>query len=92
MIKRIFAMALGVGLWAVFPSFAATYQFSTEVDNTITTGDISITLDEYELDDYNNLIPYRDGKVVMPGQIVSKIVRITNESEPAWIRARAEFM
>lgn len=92
MIKRIFAMALGVGLWAGFPSFAATYQFSTEVDNTITTGDISITLDEYELDDYNNLTPYRDGKVVMPGQIVSKIVRITNESEPAWIRAKAEFM
>ncbi len=88
----IFALAIGAGLFAAVPAFAATRQFSTEVDNTITTGDISIVLEEFELDHTGNLIPYQDGKTVLPGQKVTKIISITNEAEPAWIRAKAEFM
>lgn len=90
--KSIFALALGASLLAVTPAFAATHQFSTEVDNNITTGDVSITLEEFELDNNGNLIPYKDGKIVMPNQKISKVIKITNEAEPAWIRAKAEFI
>ncbi|MDO4328184.1 MAG: LPXTG cell wall anchor domain-containing protein [Lachnospiraceae bacterium] len=90
--KYIFILASVVGLLAAAPAFAATHQFSAEVDNTITTGDISITLEEYELDDLGNQIPYQDRKTVLPGQKVVKIICIINEAEPAWIRAKAEFV
>lgn len=90
--KSIFALVLGASLSAAIPAFAATRQFSTEVNNGITTGDISITLEEFELDDNGNLIPYADGKSILPNQKVSKIIKITNEAEPAWIRAKAEVI
>jgi len=70
-------------------SFAASYE--TEVVNHAGIGDISISLEEFELDESGQEIPYRDFKTVLPGQRVSKIVRITNRADPAWIRAKAEF-
>lgn len=90
--KSILMLISGVSLFASVPAYAATHQFSAEVENTITTGDISIAIEEYELDCDQNLIPYQDGKTILPGQSVAKIICITNEAEPSWIRAKAEFM
>ncbi len=72
-------------------AFAGTYFWSTEVENTITTGDVSIAISEYELDETGMEIPYQDRKPVLPGQAVSKIVRIANEADDAWIRARVQY-
>ena len=38
--------------------FAATKTFSTDTTNTISTGDIEISLNEYELDSKGNRVEY----------------------------------
>lgn len=68
---------------------AAVRSYSMETENHIFTGDVAISLEEYELDENGAEVPYRDGKQVVPGQTVDKIVKITNEAEPVWIRAEA---
>ena len=70
---------------------AAVRSYSVEAENRIGTGDVNITLEEFQLDEQGREIPYVDGKQVVPGQKVDKRVRIRNEAEPAWIRARVEY-
>lgn len=89
--SRTLLLALVFSLSAAGYPAAATRTYSTETVNTITTGDISISLKEYELDDTGQRVPYVDGKLVVPGQRVDKIVTITNEAQDAWIRARVEY-
>lgn len=98
---KLVLMQAGVCLMAFVPScmmvsscataYAATGSCSTEAENRITTGDVSISLAEYELDENGLEIPCRDGKVVLPGQRIDKVVRITNEGNDAWIRAKVEY-
>lgn len=71
--------------------YAGTQDYQTEVINSISIGDISITLDEFELDADGNLIPYQDNKTVLPGLKIDKIVKITNQANRAWIRAKIEY-
>lgn len=71
--------------------FAATKTFSTDTTNTISTGDIEISLNEYELDSKGNRVEYINDKLVVPGQKVDKIVVIDNNAEKAWIRAKVEY-
>lgn len=74
----------------VFPSFAAEYE--TEVVNGIHVGDITIGLEEYTIDkDTGNEVPWENVRMVMPGEVVDKIVKIDNLAEPAWIRAKVEY-
>lgn len=88
-------LSLGVGLLLnaqiYMDSYAAVHIVSTEAENEITTGDAAITLVEYELDESGNERVYRDGKLVLPGQKVSKIVRIVNEAQPVWIRLQVTY-
>lgn len=90
---RYKAMVLGVGFLLTMPQtvYAGTQNYQTEVINSISIGDISISLDEFELDSDGNLIPYQDNKTVLPGQMVDKIVQITNQANRAWIRAKIEY-
>ncbi len=91
--KRIlYGLVLGAAFFAVTPVYAAAYQYSTEVDNHITTGDISIMIEEFQLDESGETVPCTGIQTVVPNQTVSQIVRIVNEAEPAWIRAKAEFI
>lgn len=72
---------------------AGTYAYFSDVvtvKNRISLGDVNIGLKEYELRDGKE-IPYENGKVVLPGDSISKIPRITNYGEPCWIRARLTF-
>ena len=71
------------GTWAGF-----TDQVS--VINKLMTGDVDITLREYELAEGKE-IPYQNQKQVQPGDIISKIPRITNEAEPCWVRVRVQY-
>lgn len=89
MFKRFIWIAIALSIAATCPVYAASYQ--TEVTNNIQVGDISIQLDEYELDETGKEIPYENDKTVLPGQEVDKIVRITNQANEAWIRAKLEY-
>ena len=94
-IWKLAVLSAGVGL-VLSPSisltaFAGTRTYSTEAENEITTGDIAISLAEYEIDEDGEEVAYQNGKLVMPGQRISKIVRITNEAEDAWIRVKVDY-
>ena len=69
----------------------AVRSYSVEAENRIRTGDVNISLEEYELDEDGREVPYQDGKTVVPGQTVDKIVKIKNEAENVWVRAKAEY-
>lgn len=73
------------------PVFAAA-SCETEVINHVGIGDISIKIEELELDKEGKEVPYENDKTVLPGQRVSKIVRILNEADTAWIRAKLEYV
>ena len=73
-----------------FPAMASSY-YETEVVNGISMGDIDISINEYEHDENGNEVNYVDQKMVLPGQKVDKIVRITNNANTAWIRAKLEY-
>lgn len=85
--------AVFIVLWLTSGSsvLGAVRQFSTEVDNEVMTGDISISIQEYQWNEEGERVPYIDGKRVVPNEKAVKIVTIVNEAEPAWIRAKAEF-
>lgn len=89
--KALPVLAVCISILSAVPVPAATKTFSTGVGNNIMTGDIGISLHEFELDLAGRRIPYINGKTVVPGQKVDKIVTITNEAEPAWIRAKVEY-
>lgn len=73
------------------PCMAYAGEYTTEVTNNVTLGDVSISLSEYELDEDGKEIPYQNDKQVLPGQTVDKIVRITNNANASWIRVKAEY-
>lgn len=55
--------------------------------NVITSGKISITLDETAVDESGAVSAFKDVTGVMPGAEISKIVQVTNTGDnPAWVR------
>ncbi|MDD3220631.1 MAG: hypothetical protein PHC41_15860 [Lachnospiraceae bacterium] len=64
---------------------------SVSVINHLKLGDVNIGLIEYELDSNGKEIPYQDNKLVLPGDEVSKIPRITNYAEDCYIRVKIDF-
>lgn len=49
-------------------ALGAVRTYSIEVDNHIRTGDVDISLEEYELDAHGEEIPYRDEKLWFPAR------------------------
>ena len=76
---------------ATSPFSVMAKSYTTDVVNGISTGDIHISINEYEHDKNGNLVSYVDHKTVLPGQTIDKIIRITNDANPAWIRAKLEY-
>lgn len=73
---------------------SATYGYFSDivtVKNQIAVGDVNIILKEYEQTSGVES-PYTNPKTVFPGDVVSKIPRITNEAQPCWIRAQISYM
>ena len=90
--KRIYLMIPAMCCALVMtPCMAYAGEYTTEVTNNVTLGDVSISLSEYELDEDGKEVPYQNDKQVLPGQIVDKIVRITNNANASWIRVKAEY-
>lgn len=65
--------------------------FHVEVVNNVSVDDINISLAEYELGLDGLERPFTQNQFVLPGQHVSKIVRITNVARSAWIRIKPDF-
>ncbi len=90
--KKLYMVpALLLFMTVAAPYSAYAREYTTEVTNHVSVGDISITLSEYELDENGMEVPYQDNKMVLPGQTVDKIVRITNRANPCWLRIKAEY-
>ena len=67
----------------------AYYQDTISVRNHISTGDINIGIQEYEVKDgKESLYADPDGRLVLPSQKISKIPRITNYAQPCYVRVK----
>lgn len=90
--KNIFLLMILMGLFWVTPlHVSASYSDSLTVENHIQTGDINIQLEEYQVDSEGNESIYDFNGSVLPGDIISKIPRITNLAEPCYIRVHLTF-
>lgn len=89
--KKLFAMMALVIVIAILGTGTLAY-FTTRalVHNVITTGGVNIELEETMLNDKGQEIPFVDQTGAMPGQEISKIVRVTNKDAEAWIRIQVE--
>ncbi|MBQ0000238.1 MAG: hypothetical protein KBT01_01685 [Clostridiales bacterium] len=83
---------LGLSALGIVSAGATGAYFSDQIAvvNEIRMGDVDISLEEFSLKDGKE-IPYEDPKLVQPGDIVSKIPRITNLAEPCWIRVKVGY-
>lgn len=90
--KTFFFLIAMFSLYLVSPreTFAA-HKDTLAVENHIQTGDIHIKLEEYQLDAAGNEELYNFEGFVLPGDIISKIPRITNLAEPCYIRIFLTF-
>lgn len=68
----------------------ASFQDSVSVKNRIALGDVNISLREYKRQSQKEYA-YQNPKTVLPGDLISKIPRITNEASPCWIRVSLTF-
>ncbi|MCF0134771.1 MAG: hypothetical protein HUJ72_12960 [Blautia sp.] len=60
------------------------------VTNPFVFGDINIDLKEYEICEEKE-VSYQNNKIVMPGDTISKIPRITNYANDCWVRVKLLF-
>lgn len=88
-IMAVAGAAFILGTFMPVTAFATEYQ--TDVISTIKIGDISIHLQDYEIGKNGREKVYEDKKLILPGQTISKITRITNEGNAAWVRIKPEW-
>lgn len=78
---------------AAFLAGTGTYGYFSDtlkVKNHISTGDVNIGLKEYEKKGSTE-VSFTGPKAVVPGDVISKIPRITNYASPCWVRARITY-
>lgn len=92
--KKYICRAAGVlGILLIFLGISGAYAVfsdSVTVKNHIVTGDINISLKEYQKKNGKEIF-YRNPIEVLPGDFISKIPRITNQGMPCWIRTKISF-
>ena len=92
--KKYICRAAGVlGILLIFLGISGAYAVfsdSVTVKNHIATGDINISLKEYQKKNGKEIF-YRNPIEVLPGDFISKIPRITNQGMPCWIRTKISF-
>lgn len=70
---------------------AAVLEYRTEVTNHIETGNIKISVKDYMLDENGKETEFHfDGEIV-PGDYISKIPRVQNESSDCYIRIQTKY-
>lgn len=92
--KRTFKVLLAgmavTGSIALCTAAYGRFSDSVTVTNRISTGDVNISLKELEKKDGREMV-YQDRRIILPGDEISKIPRITNQSEPCWVRAKISY-
>lgn len=91
--KRLTKTLINIAIVASVLTCGATYAYFSDtisLNNHISTGDVNIILDEYEIHGKTE-VTYENPKLVMPGDTISKIPRVTNLAEPCWIRAKITY-
>lgn len=92
--KKYICKATGIlGFLLIFLGISgayATFSDSVTVKNHIATGDINISLKEYQKKNGKET-SYKNPVEILPGDFISKIPRITNLGMPCWIRAKISF-
>ena len=90
--KKIAVIALAAMLLALCIGSTSAYFTTTGVArNVITTGNVALELNETMLNEQGEEIPFEDQTGVMPGQEVSKIVRVENTgNQPIFVRVSVE--
>ncbi len=63
---------------------------ATTVNSSVTTGQVNISLQEYEKRDNQEVI-YSENNIVLPGDNISLIPRITNHGIDCYIRAKIDY-
>lgn len=91
--KHLKALLVGAAVAGSILACTAAYarfSDSVTVTNHISVGDINISLRELEKKDGREM-KYQDRRIVLPGDEISKIPRITNHSEPCWVRVKISY-
>ncbi len=89
-IGKLLAVCAAV-LTGLHAAAAVHAEDTVEVINHINTGAVVIGIEEYQLNEKGKEVPFQNGRTVLPGETVSKIVRFRNRGEDAWLRARVSF-
>lgn len=87
--KKVFAIAVIVLALSVLAAGTLAYfTDEAEVHNVITSGAVTIQVEEWQ-DTEDGRVPYPDDPVeIMPGTDLSKIVTVKNLEAQSWIRAK----
>lgn len=89
--KALVVALLAICLALVGYGTAAYFTADGTATNVITTGSVSITLDETAVDETGAVSAFKDVAGVMPGAQISKIVTVTNTgTSPVWVRVGVE--
>ena len=87
-LKALLAGAAVAGSILACTAAYARFSDSVTVTNHISVGDINISLREKK---DGREMKYQDRRIVLPGDEISKIPRITNHSEPCWVRVKISY-
>ena len=86
---KITAALFGILLLGITGTYGY-FSDTLKVTNHLAVGDVNIGLAEYEKKGSTE-VDYRNPKALLPGEVFSKIPRITNYAMPCWVRARITF-
>lgn len=89
--KYFIAAGAALMLGSIMPISAVAAEYQTDVISSVKTGDISIHIQDYEVGENGKEKVYQDNKQILPGQTISKITRIVNEGNAAWVRIKPEW-
>lgn len=89
-LKVLLAGAAVAGCILMCTAAYGKFSDSVTVTNHLAVGDLNISLRELEKRDGREM-EYQDRRIVLPGDVISKIPRITNRAEPCWIRVKISY-
>ena len=92
--KKVFYIAIVIVCLCLIT--AGTVAYFTDEDrahNVITTGAVTISVEEWRITENGEMVPYpKDPVEVMPGCDVSKIVTVKNEDEASLVRVSYDIV
>lgn len=69
----------------------AFYADSLSINNQLVMGEVDVVLKQYEKGEDGEILMPQEDRIVLPGEEVSQIPRITNKSEPCFVRVFLSF-